>query len=109
MLTLQRFYIISDMKNALYMRHAGNPNAAHVSCRTGLGSPLRRAPRPTTFSPVPPVPPVCERNKRLVLARGAHCSDGSTEVAAAVVGHVVVVRMEVEAPRADRVAGAERT
>ena len=54
--------------------------------------------------------PLCHvrRKQRLVLTRGVHCSDGTT-VEPVAVAHVVVVRIEVEGPRADRAARVERT
>ena len=45
--------------------------------------------------------------QRLVLTRRAHCTDRST-TAPVVVVHVVVVRIEVEAPREERVVRVER-
>ncbi len=42
-----------------------------------------------------------------VLTRGAHCPDGSTVAAFASVRVAVAARIEVEAPRIERVARAE--
>ena len=72
-----------------------------------MGSALPCAPRPPTFRHACSA---CGRTEqRLVLTRGAHGSDGSTVVAVEAVVHVVVVRKEVEVPRAVRVARVERT
>ena len=56
-----------------------------------------------------PARSACVRTEqRLVLTRGAHCSDGLT-VEAVGGAHAVIARTEVEEPRAAWVARAERT